>query len=153
MVEYIWGIVNLERELSDGYVFKVDYSICARRNDIYVNKIFSIDLDRPEAELIPYEDLTEELVVQWVKDKVDPEFISNEQAELLKKVQERETPKVGKGLPWAPLEIDTESSNILDVVDVENISNKLESNTQNILEESAVVTEEPVITDEEPIDL
>ena len=68
---FIWNIVNLEREIKDGYVYTVHWTLSATNDDYFASSYGSLGLQRPEDELIAYENLTEELVVQWVKDALD----------------------------------------------------------------------------------
>jgi hypothetical protein len=62
-----WQIEKLAREFKSGYVFKVFFAVeafCKTTNTSHVLK-GSQCLDRPET-LIPYENLTENLVLDWL---------------------------------------------------------------------------------------
>ena len=101
MVEYVWSILNLERELIDGYVFKVYYSISLYKdNEQSLVEDFFIDLERPENELIPYESLTEDQVILWVKNKLGDKSISTIETYMLEKINGLENKQVSNGLPW-----------------------------------------------------
>jgi hypothetical protein len=57
-----WNIANLERETSDGYVYTAHYTVNAA-DDTYSSGAYgSLGLERPEGDLIPFADLTEEVV-------------------------------------------------------------------------------------------
>lgn len=51
-VEITWGIVNLERETADGYVFTVHYTVEAFDGTYRSSAYGSIGLERPDGELI-----------------------------------------------------------------------------------------------------
>ena len=66
---FTWNISQLERETADGFVFTVHYTVNAS-DDTYSSGAYgSIGLERPDT-LIPYSDLTEEIVLGWVKEKL-----------------------------------------------------------------------------------
>ena len=64
-----WTVTNLTREIVDGYVFWVEYSVTADSASESVNTTGSVELERPEV-LIPYEDLSEQLVISWVQSEL-----------------------------------------------------------------------------------
>lgn len=97
---YTWKISQLERETSDGYVFVAHYVVDAEDGIYRAGAYGSIGLERPEGELIPFADLTEELVVGWVKDKLGEEQVTNVEAALQSQLDEQAAPTKAAGLPW-----------------------------------------------------
>ena len=95
-----WNIANLERETSDGYVFTAHYTIDANDGTYSAGAYGSIGLERPET-LISYSDLTKELVVGWVKDKLGTEQVEAIEAALQAQLDEQHAPTKAAGLPWA----------------------------------------------------
>jgi len=95
-----WNIANLERETSDGYVFTAHYTIDANDGTYSAGAYGSIGLERPET-LIPYSDLTKELVVGWVKDKLGTEQVEAIEAALQAQLDEQHAPTKAAGLPWS----------------------------------------------------
>jgi len=95
-----WNIANLERETSDGYVFTAHYTVDANDGTYSAGAYGSIGLERPET-LISYSDLTKELVVGWVKDKLGTEQVEAIEAALQAQVDEQRAPTKAAGLPWA----------------------------------------------------
>jgi len=77
----VWNIANLERETSDGYVFTAHYTVDANDGTYSAGAYGSIGLERPKT-LIPYSNLTKELVVGWVKDKLGTEQVEAIEAAL-----------------------------------------------------------------------
>jgi len=97
---YTWKIAQLERETADGYVFTAHYTVDAEDGTYRAGAYGSIGLERPEGELIPFADLTEELVVGWVKDKLGEEQVENIEAALQAQLNEQAAPTEAAGLPW-----------------------------------------------------
>ncbi len=100
---FAWSIAQLEREASDGYVFTAHYTVDAVSGDqVYRAGAYgSIGLERPEGEMIPFSELTPEIVVGWVQEKLTTEKVEEIEAALQKQLDEQRTPTVAQGLPWA----------------------------------------------------
>jgi len=60
-----WRITNLERETADGFVFTAHYTIDVEDGTYRAGAYGSIGFERPE-KLLPYADLTEEIIIGWV---------------------------------------------------------------------------------------
>lgn len=96
-----WAIANLERETSDGFVFTAHYTISADDGTYSSSAYGSFGFERPEDdEMIPFNQLTEEIVVQWVKDKLTEEKVVEIEAALQAQIDEQRTPTKAAGLPW-----------------------------------------------------
>jgi hypothetical protein len=95
---FTWHIAQLERETADGYVFTAHYTIDANDGTYKAGAYGSLGFERPEGELIPFADLTEEIVVGWVKERLDVEQI---EAALQSQLDEQRHPSKASGLPWA----------------------------------------------------
>ena len=100
---FTWNIANLERETSDGYVYTAHYTVNAVSEDgVYSSGAYgSLGLERPEGDLIPFADLTEEIVVGWVKEKFGDEKVSEIEAALQAQLDEQRQPTKAAGLPWS----------------------------------------------------
>jgi len=96
---FSWDIANLERETSDGYVFTAHYTIDANDGTYSAGAYGSIGLERPES-LIPYSNLTKELVIGWVKDKLGTEQVEAIEAALQSQLNEQHAPSKASGIPW-----------------------------------------------------
>ena len=98
---YTWKIAQLERETADGYVYTAHYTVDAK-DDVYSAGAYgSIGFERPEGELIPFSDLTEELVVGWVQEQLGEEKVSEVEAALQAQLDEQASPTKAAGVPWA----------------------------------------------------
>lgn len=98
---FTWAIANLERETSDGYVFTAHYTISANDGTYASSAYGSLGFERPEGELIPYADLTEDTVIQWVKDKFGDEKVTEIEAALQAQLDEQRNPTRVAGVPWS----------------------------------------------------
>lgn len=97
---FTWAIANLERQTEDGYVFTAHYTVSAN-DDTYSSGAYgSVGFERPE-NLVPFADLTEELVVGWVKDHFGTEKVTEIEAALQSQLDEQHAPSKAAGVPWA----------------------------------------------------
>jgi len=97
---FSWAIANLERETNDGFVFNAHYTIAAKNNAYSASAYGSIGFERPE-DLVPYSDITEEMVVQWVKDALTEEKVEQIEEALQNQLDEQAAPTKAAGVPWA----------------------------------------------------
>ncbi len=97
---FTWNIANLERETQDGYVFVVHYTVNAQDDTYTAGAYGSLGLERPEGDLIPFSELTEEVVVGWVKEKFGEEKVTEIEAALQAQLDEQRQPTKAAGLPW-----------------------------------------------------
>ena len=97
---FTWKISNLERETKDGYVFTAHYAIAAADDTYSAGAYGSIGFQRPKS-LIPYNQLTEEQVIGWVKQALGgSEKVAEIEAALQAQLDEQRAPKKDSGLPW-----------------------------------------------------
>lgn len=94
-----WGIVTLEREVSDGYVFTAHWEANAEDGSYRSRAFGCITLERPD-HLTPYESLSESAVVGWIKDKLGSEMVQEIETNLTAQIGEQKNPRVESGTPW-----------------------------------------------------
>jgi hypothetical protein len=94
-----WDIASLERETADDFVFTAHWTVSAVDGDFSANSYGSIGLERPD-NLIPYEDLTKDLVIEWVQEKMGEEQIEAMESALLAQIAEQKEPTRAQGVPW-----------------------------------------------------
>ena len=98
---FTWAIANLERETEDGFVFTAHYTVSAADGTYSAGAYGSIGFERPE-NLVPFADLTEDLVVGWVKEALGgDEKVAEIEAALQSQINEQRTPTKASGKPWA----------------------------------------------------
>jgi len=100
-----WSISDLERYTSDGIVYTVHYRVDAT-DGVYKSGAYgSVGLEAPAESdsVIPYADLTPEIVISWVKDSLNTEngdAVTQVEAALQKQIDEQAAPTTSKGTPW-----------------------------------------------------
>ena len=98
---YTWAIANLERHTADGIVFTVHYTVAANDGTYASSAYGSIGLEQPEGNVIPYADLTPEIVILWVQDKLGgDEKVAEIEAALQGQLDEQAAPTKAAGVPW-----------------------------------------------------
>ena len=103
-----WQVNTLERELADGYVNKAIFIVDGEDGTYKFRATGSVDLPKPDT-LVPYADLTEEVVLGWVKAKLNEnkdedgntiDQVANIEAAVENAVNLQKTPTHGSGVPW-----------------------------------------------------
>ena len=101
---FTWSVNTLDRTVADGIVNTVHYSVSAA-DDTYSSGAYgSIDLEAPAEgdAVIPYADLTEAGVIEWVKAAIGgDEKVTEIEAALQTKIDEQRTPTTASGKPWS----------------------------------------------------
>ena len=97
---YTWAISNLERHTADGIVYTVHYTVNAADGTYTSGAYGSLGFEAPESDPIPFADLTEEIVVGWVKDKFGAEKVAEIEAALQAQLDEQHAPTTASGVPW-----------------------------------------------------
>jgi hypothetical protein len=99
---FTWSVANMEHYTSDGVVFTVHYTVNTEDGTYSSSAYGSIGLEKPEpGNMIPYADLTEEIVVGWVKDHFGAEKVGEIEAALQQQLNQQHAPTTAPGLPWA----------------------------------------------------
>jgi hypothetical protein len=100
--EYTWNVAQMERHTADGAVMTVHYTVDANDGTYSAGAYGSVGLEQPDPEaMIPYADLTPEIVIGWVKEKLGgDEKVDEIQAALQAQLDEQRAPSKAQGLPW-----------------------------------------------------
>ena len=96
---FSWAIGNLEHETADGFVYVAHYTINAKSAVYSASAYGSIGFERPD-NLVPYSDITEEMVVEWVKDALTAEKVEQIEDALQSQLDEQAAPTKAAGVPW-----------------------------------------------------
>ena len=97
----IWNIAQLERHTADGIVFTAHYTVDANDGTYSAGAYGSIGLEAPEDNIIPYADLTPEVVIGWVQEKLGgEEKVEEIETALQSQIDEQRTPTTAAGVPW-----------------------------------------------------
>jgi hypothetical protein len=97
---FTWKIAQLERQTEDGFVFTVHYTVNADDGTYTSGAYGSLGLERPD-NLIPFSQLTEEIVVNWVKEQFGEEKVIEIEAALQAQLDEQRNPSKAVGVPWS----------------------------------------------------
>jgi len=89
-------IVNMKRNTADGVVSEIHWTCTKTDGEAVGSSYGSVGVAVGDT-VIPFADLTEAVVVEWVKEKLD--LVSLE-ANLDAQIAELKAPKVASGLPW-----------------------------------------------------
>jgi hypothetical protein len=101
-----WKIENIKRIPSNGLVIEVTYVITFNNQKLESREIGICKLtgSPQDPNFIPFEQLTEEIVINWVKNDLGPEkinsMISKNEVRLQEMINKLNNPEFLIGLPW-----------------------------------------------------
>lgn len=98
-----WKIEQLERLTADGVVTTVHWRVLANDGVNNATVYGSLGVTAGET-VIPFEELTEEVVIGWVKDSLGEETVAAHEAALTAQLAALAAPVTASGLPWTPVE-------------------------------------------------
>jgi hypothetical protein len=106
-MEITWNITDMKRDIS-GVVKIIYYSITVKDTDSNYEDVYSYTLNverKPDSpEIINYQDLTQEEVLTWVKNKLGQERVTKIENRLTNKVInfkiQNNNLNLETGLPW-----------------------------------------------------
>ena len=105
-MEINWKIIEIERMLDNDMVIKVTYVCNVNSPNFMDRKIGEITLegDTSSEGFIPFEDLTEETVITWVKNTLTESGVEDIETKIINRLNVREDKLnnkiTEKGLPW-----------------------------------------------------
>ena len=105
-MEINWKIIEIERMLDNDMVIKVTYVCNVNSPNFMDRKIGEITLegDTSSEGFIPFEDLTEEIVITWVKNTLTENGVQDIENKIINRLNVREdklnNKTTEKGLPW-----------------------------------------------------
>ena len=97
-----WTIQNLTRDLSNGFVFQASWGCTAQQDtaSAFHGGVNTFEFTPDDPDFIPYEDLTEAIVLGWVWEALGDQKAEIE-ASLTAKVEKQLHPTTANGLPWS----------------------------------------------------
>jgi hypothetical protein len=96
-MNYQWNVVQMDRLTSDGFVVTVHYTVNAVDGEYTASTYGTVGYTQEEGNIIPFDSLTPEIVVGWVKDALGQETV---EAALAVQIEEQQNPVQLSGLPW-----------------------------------------------------
>jgi hypothetical protein len=101
---FTWAINTLERHTADGIVYSVHYTVNATDGTYSSGAYGSVGLLPPTEEgyeVIPYDDLTQEVVIGWTQAALGgQEKVDEIEAALQAQINEKRAPTKANGVPW-----------------------------------------------------
>jgi hypothetical protein len=99
MISYNWQIVNMDRKTTGGFVVTVHYNVTATDGDYSANTYGTVGYTEEDGKsYIPYDQLTQDEVVAWVKDSLGQETV---ETNLATQIESLKHPVQESGLPWS----------------------------------------------------
>jgi hypothetical protein len=95
-MEFTWNVVQMDRKSADGFVTTVHYNVSAVDGEFTASTYGTVGYTE-EGAFTPYSQLTEAVVVGWVKDSLGQETV--EEA-LAAQIEAQKNPVSESGLPW-----------------------------------------------------
>jgi hypothetical protein len=95
-----WKIEQMDRQTSNGLVTTVHWRANATEDSYSATSYGSVGLTAGQS-LIPFADLTKEVVIGWVKDKLGEEQVTAIEDSLTAQIESQKEPVSASGLPAA----------------------------------------------------
>ena len=99
-----WTISNLNSTLPDGCVTTAHWRVSKTDGTASGSVYGTISLphkDHNDPTFIPYQDLTEAQVVQWVKEEMGADQVAAHEAAVDAQIDAQKNPTAASGVPWA----------------------------------------------------
>jgi len=100
-----WQILDAVRLTSNGLIKKLVYKCEVQLEDIICIQKGKVILQGTSLDFIPFQDLTEEILIEWVKNSLGAEQITTIETALQDKATIRKTlgrtETTQRGLPWS----------------------------------------------------
>jgi hypothetical protein len=96
-MEYNWNVVQMDRQVADGFVTTVHYNVSAVDGEFNASTYGTVGFTKEEMEYVPFEQLTKEQVIGWVQDSLGQDTV--EEA-LATQIEAQKNPVSESGVPW-----------------------------------------------------
>jgi len=98
MTTFNWTISQMDRLTSDGFVVTVHYNVTATDDTYSASTYGTISYTQEQGETyIPYDDLTEAIVVGWVQTALGKDTV---ESSLQSQIDLQKHPVQAAGVPW-----------------------------------------------------
>lgn len=96
-----WNIAQLERHLSDGAVYTAHWTVNLQDQGEGASAYGSVGFSDPDpTNFTPYDQLTKEQVIGWVKDALGEEQVASIATALETQIEQKLHPINAQGIPW-----------------------------------------------------
>lgn len=93
-----WKVVSLDRNTADGFVTTAHWTCSAVDGEFSGSVYGSVGFDGELS--IPYEQLTESVVIQWVQQQLGEETVAAHEAAVAAQIEAAKQPVTAAGVPW-----------------------------------------------------
>lgn len=94
-------ISQMDRDTSDGFVKTVHWNASQVDGEHTASTYSTASFTKEDGiNYVPYAELTEAAVVQWVKESLGEEGVAAVEAALAANIADQKAPKVASGTPW-----------------------------------------------------
>ena len=91
----------MDRDTTDNFVTTVHWTASQVDGDFSASTYSTASFTKEDGiNYVPYANLTEAAVVQWVKDSLGSEGVAAVDAALAANIADQKAPKVAAGVPW-----------------------------------------------------
>ena len=97
MMNYEWNVVQMDRQVADGFVTTVHFNVSAVDGEFTASTYGTVGFTHEEMDYVPFEQLTQEQVIGWVQDSLGKDTV--EEA-LATQIESKKNPVSESGLPW-----------------------------------------------------
>jgi propanediol dehydratase small subunit len=96
-MNFTWNVVQMDRQVADGFVTTVHYTVSAVDGELTASTYGTVGFTKEEMDYVPFEELTPEQVIGWVKDSLGQETVEEG---LAAQIEAQKNPVQQSGLPW-----------------------------------------------------
>lgn len=95
-------IIDMKRDPDNGGVFEVLYEISGTKQGLGSRrvKVLQFTVDTGASDFIPFEDLTEEIVLGWARSQLGSDGIAEITTAMEAEINQRLNPSFLSGKPW-----------------------------------------------------
>ena len=99
---YTWSVTDMERTIADGGVKSVDYRVEGTDGTYVAYAYGRVDFtpDSSASDFVAYDDLTEAVVIGWVKDSLGSDIVTATESYVGEKIAIQQVPVTANGKPW-----------------------------------------------------
>lgn len=96
---FLWSIPAMDRLTADGFVVTAHYRVDATDGTYNAATYGTVGFTKqPDDSIIPYDQLTEAIVVDWVQESLDKQVV---EASLQGQIEAQKAPVQVSGTPWS----------------------------------------------------
>ena len=96
-----WTITNTDRNTADGFIFCVHWTASQTDGDFSASTYSTASFTKEDGiNYVPYKDLTEAAVIEWVKSSLGAEGVAAVDAALAANIAAQKAPVTATGTPW-----------------------------------------------------